>query len=166
LPLLHDLRFERALPVPQHVDTNLARGVRAHVFGRVLLRTFVYHDSGQPGSFMPEVLGYLLVECGFQHVLGEQLQHPVRPGQRQPAAFASATIAAAAACSGDSSRSSLDPLLRGLARSDALTHRAHPAGPRPCVSGRRHRSWNSPDLREAVTGVLSEATVRLTDTRV
>jgi len=31
-----------------------------------------------------EMLGQFLVERGFQHVLGEQLQQPVRAGQLQP----------------------------------------------------------------------------------
>jgi hypothetical protein len=32
-----------------------------------------------------EMLGHFLVQRCFQHVLGEQLQQPVRAGQRQPA---------------------------------------------------------------------------------
>jgi hypothetical protein len=133
LPLLHDLRFERTLPVPRHVNVDFAGGVGvgdhrfragpvAHV-RRLTIRVGLV-------LLMPEVLGHLLVERGLEHGLGEQLQQAVRAGQRHPRAFASATIAAAAACSGDSSRAGFDSLLRGLTRSDVITHSAHPAGPR------------------------------------
>jgi hypothetical protein len=120
LPFLHDLWFERALPVPRHVDLDLASGIRdnglrpaavPHIrrlalgFGTVLLVT--------------KMLGHFFVERGLQHVLGKQLQQAVRTGQRQPSSLASATIAAAAACSGDSSRPDLS-LLRGLTRSDVI----------------------------------------------
>src|SRR6266536_1573150 len=32
---------------------------------------------------MPQVLSHLLVQRRFQHILGEQLQQPIRAGQRQ-----------------------------------------------------------------------------------
>jgi hypothetical protein len=40
---------------------------------------------------------------------------------------AEATIAATAACSGDSSRVTFDSLFRDPTRSDVITHNAHPA---------------------------------------
>jgi hypothetical protein len=36
--------------------------------------------------------------------------------------------------------------LRGLTASNVITHSAHPAGPQPGVSGRKHRSQDSPGL--------------------
>ena len=53
---------------------------------------------------MPEVFGQFFVQRGFPHVLGEQLQQAVRAGQLQPPRLGSATMLAAAACSGDSCR--------------------------------------------------------------
>ncbi len=71
---------------------------------------------------------------------------PPGPVSSRPRCRASATIAAAAACSGDSCRpSSLLSLLCAFTASDVITHSAHPAGPQPGVSGRKHRSLHSPD---------------------
>jgi hypothetical protein len=61
-------------------------------------------------------------------------------------ARASATIVAAAACSGDNCRPTLVSLFCGLIASDVITHSAHPTGPQPGVSGRKHRSLHSPVL--------------------
>ena len=69
---------------------------------------------------------------------------PFGPVSSNPRAFASATIAAAAACSGDSCRPSSSVFFRGLTTFDVITHSAHPVGPQPGVSGRKHRSWHSP----------------------
>jgi hypothetical protein len=56
--------------------------------------------------------------------------------------------ASAGADGGDSSRAGFRSLLRGLTRSDVITHSAHPAGPQPGVSGQKHRSWNSPVVND------------------
>jgi hypothetical protein len=53
---------------------------------------------------MPAVFGQFFARRGFPHVLGEQLQQAVRAGQLQPTRLGSATMVAAAACSGDSCR--------------------------------------------------------------
>lgn len=41
--------------------------------------------------------------------------------------------------------------LHGLLASDVITHSAHPAGPHPGASGRKHRSWNSPTASAEVS---------------
>src|SRR5262249_38218535 len=71
--------------------------------------------------------------------LVNSLSSPPGPVSSRPRCRASATIAAAAARSGDSRRSSLLPLLCAFTASDVITHSAHPAGPQPGVPGRKHR---------------------------
>ncbi len=77
---------------------------------------------------------------------------PSGPVNANPRARASVTIAAAAACSAVSSRPGPDSYSPGLTRSDVITHSAHPAGPPPGASGRKHRSWDKPS-REATQRV-------------
>jgi hypothetical protein len=54
--------------------------------------------------FVPEMLGHLLIQRGFQHGLREQLQQPIGPIRAKPCSRAWATIAATVTCSGDSRR--------------------------------------------------------------
>jgi hypothetical protein len=140
LPFLDNLRLERALPIPRHVDLDLTDSIRDHG----LRPSAVPHVRRLPANLrlvllVAQVPGHLLVQRGFQHIPGKQLQQTIRAGQGQPPALASATIAAAAACSGDSSRADFPSLLRRLTRSDVITHGAHPARPQPGVSGQKHR---------------------------
>ncbi|MEV6844252.1 hypothetical protein [Actinoplanes sp. NPDC051411] len=69
---------------------------------------------------------------------------------RGPRALASATIAAAAACSGDSCRPSPSVFFRGLTTFDVITHSAHPAslsdrrvGPKTPLPA-QSRKWRLP----------------------
>src|SRR3954453_4816491 len=115
------------------------------VFGRVPLRTFVDSRSGSAWFFSwPRCSVISSLRAVSSTFLVNSFSRPSGPVNASPRAFASATIAAAAACSGDSSCAGFRSRLRGLTRSDVITHSAHPAGPQPGVSGRKHRSWNSP----------------------
>ena len=84
LPFLDDLRFERSFPVSRHVDNDFSGGVGDH---RLRPRP-VAHIRGLPNR-VGLVFGCprcrsVLRPARFQHVLGEQLQQPVRAGQLQP----------------------------------------------------------------------------------
>jgi hypothetical protein len=93
---------------------------------------------------VPEMLGHLLIQRGFQHGFREQLQQPIRTGQGQTLLAAWATIAAAATCSGDNCGPTFLIFVYELTASDVITHSAHPTGPQPGVSGRKHRWLHSP----------------------
>lgn len=71
--------------------------------------------------------------------LVNNFNNPSGPVNARPRTLASATIAAAAACSGDSCR---PPVLffAELTRPDDITQSAHPARPQPGVVGPKHRS--------------------------
>ena len=84
LPLLHDLRLESPSPVAGNIDADftyrigdnrLGAGAVAHIRGLAPRVSLVL--------LIPQVLGDLLVQCRFQHILGEQLQQPIRAGQLQ-----------------------------------------------------------------------------------
>jgi hypothetical protein len=85
LSLLHDDRFEGALAVPGDLELDLPGRM-----GQYRLRPGpVPHVGRVPVSdrtvlLMAQVLGHLLVQRRLQHVLGELLEQPIRPGQRQP----------------------------------------------------------------------------------
>jgi hypothetical protein len=49
---------------------------------------------------VPEVFGHLRPQRGFQHILVNSFKNPSGPVNTNPRCRASATIAAAAACSG------------------------------------------------------------------
>lgn len=118
------------------------------VLGRAPLRTFA---DGRPGSARFFSYPRCSVISSFRAVsstfLVKSFSSPSGPVSSRPRARASATIAAAAACSGDSCRPSSSSLLSlwcGFTASDVITHSAHPAGSQPGVSGRKHRSLHSP----------------------
>ena len=84
LPLFHDLRLERPVPVAGNIDADfthrigddrLGAGAVAHI-RRPAPRL-------SPVPLIPQVPGNLLVQRGFQHILGEQPQQPLRAGQLQ-----------------------------------------------------------------------------------
>jgi hypothetical protein len=66
------------------LELDLPSGVGEHRLGPGP----VTHVGGVPVAggtvlLMPQVLGHLLVQRRLQHVLGELLEQPVRPGQGQ-----------------------------------------------------------------------------------
>ena len=85
LPFLHNLRFERCVPVARNLNSHLASGIRNHSLrpGTVAHVRRVPARLG-PVLLIPEVFGHLLRKRGLQHILGEHLQQTVRAGQRQP----------------------------------------------------------------------------------
>ena len=84
LPLLHDLRLERSVPVAGYLDLHVPGGLGQH-----RLRSGAVADvggvsiPGRPVLLMAEVIGHLLVQRCLQHTLGELLQQPVRARQGQ-----------------------------------------------------------------------------------
>jgi hypothetical protein len=120
------------------------------VFDRDPLRMFVDSRPGSAWCFgCPRCSVSSSLSAVSSTLLVNSFNSPFGPVSSSPRPLASATIAAAAACSGDSCR--LDSLsrLRGLTGSDVITHSAHPAGPQPGVSGRKHRLIHSPGSQGA-----------------
>jgi hypothetical protein len=145
LPFLHNGRAKRALPIPRDRNLHLTHRVRDHRLRPTTIADIRRLPIRAGVVFLvPEMLGHLLIQRGFQHAFREQLQQPIRAGQGQTLLRAWATIAAAATCSGDDCRPTFLIFVHELTASDAITHSAHPTGPQPGVSGRKHRSLHSP----------------------
>jgi hypothetical protein len=111
------------------------------VLARAPLRTFADWRPGPAWFFScprcPVISSFRAVSSAF---LGNSFSSPSGPVNSRPRWRAPATIAAAAACSGDSCRpSSLRSLLCRFTASDVITHSAHPAGPQPGVVTRTMR---------------------------
>jgi hypothetical protein len=111
LPLLHNVRFERTFPIPRHGDLDFASDIRYHCLGTAA----VPHVSRLPTRLrlillVTEVFGDLLVERGSSTFLVNSFSKPPGPVNANPRAFASVTIAAAAACSDGSSRAAFPSL--------------------------------------------------------
>jgi hypothetical protein len=105
LAFLDDLRFERAFPIPWHINPDLAHRVGDHCFRP----RSIAHIRGLPTHLvlmlrMPEVFGQFLAQRVSKTFLVNSFNRPFGPVSSSPRARASATIAAAAACSGDSCR--------------------------------------------------------------
>ena len=84
LPLLHYLRFESPFPVAGNVDADFAHCIGDNRLGPgavAHIRRFTPRLSLV--LLKPQVLGDFLVQRRFQHILGKQLQQPIRAGQRQ-----------------------------------------------------------------------------------
>ena len=88
LSFLHDHRLERAVPVPGHVQLDVAGGM-----GQDRLGPGPVTDIGRLPALggmvlgMTQMLGHLLVQRRLQHAIGELLQQPVRARQRQALLF-------------------------------------------------------------------------------
>jgi len=82
LTLTHDLRLERPVPAPRDLDRDLPGRFGEHRLGSGSV-AHVRALAVWAGTVLlvPEMLGQLLVQRGLEHVLREQLQQPVRPGQ-------------------------------------------------------------------------------------
>jgi len=94
------------------------------------LRTFVESRPGSAPFFSYPRCSVISSESAVSNTfLVNTFNRPFGPVNANPRALASATIAAAAACSGDSSRAAFDSFFRDPTRSDVITHGAHPAGP-------------------------------------
>ena len=79
LPLTDQLRLETASPVPR--DTELHRtDVGEHGLGAVAVAVVVRADPLM--RLVAQVLGHLLVQSGLDHGLGQRLEQPVGPWQR------------------------------------------------------------------------------------
>src|SRR5215203_1439682 len=126
------------------------------VFGRVPLRTFVEPRPESARFFScPRCSVISSFSAVSSTLLVNNFSSPSGPVNASPRSFASATIAAAAACSGDSCRPVLVSPLCGLTASNVITHSAHPAGSQSGVSGRKHRSRDSPrESRDARCAVF------------
>jgi hypothetical protein len=99
------------------------------VFDRLPFRMFVDSRPDSVWFFScPRCSVISSASAASSTFLVNSFSKPSGPVNANPLALASATIATAAACSGDSSRAGLS-LLRGLTTSDVITHSAHPAGP-------------------------------------
>ena len=123
LPLLHDLRLESSFPVAGNINADLTCGIgddrlRAGAIAHIPRLT------DRPGLVLliSQMLGDLLVQGCFQHILGEQLQQPIRAGQRQAPLTGLGHHRRRVACSGDSCRPSLLSLLSGFTASDVIGH--------------------------------------------
>src|SRR5919205_799174 len=98
------------------------------------------------------------VICSFNAVSStffvNSFNSPSGPVKAKPCSRAWAIIAAAATCSGDDCRPTFLIFAHEFTASDVITHSAHPAGPHPGVSGRKHRSLHSPrSVPTAVAGL-------------
>ncbi len=83
LPLLHDLRLERARHIPGHLHLD-----RANVGQHGLRPGPVAAVAAVPALgivlLVAEVIGDLALQGRLQHPLGQHLQQPALPGQLQP----------------------------------------------------------------------------------
>ena len=96
LTLPHDLRLERAIPVPRHLDADLATAPRSAPSWAGCRCARSRPIAGRAVLLMAEMLGHLLVQRRLQHRLGQLLQQPVRAGQRQALLPGRATSSSAA----------------------------------------------------------------------
>ena len=79
----HDLRRERALPVPGHINAHLTH-IGPHRFRRRSI-PLVRPELPDPITFLvAEMLIQLGIQRRFQHRLRQLSQQPVRPDQRHP----------------------------------------------------------------------------------
>ena len=103
LPLPDDLRLKGAVPVPRHLDADLAGALGQHRLRSAPVADVAGLVTHRAVLLMPQVLGQLLVQGSLQYPLGQLLQQPVRPGQRQALLRARRTSSSAAFCSADGS---------------------------------------------------------------
>jgi hypothetical protein len=82
LPLLDDLRLERAMPVARHLDRYLPAGLGQHRLGPGPVPHVPRLVTGRAVLVMTEMPGHLLIQRRLQHRLGQLLQQPVRASQR------------------------------------------------------------------------------------
>ncbi len=138
LPLLDDLRLERAVPVAGHLDRYLPAALGQHRLGPGPVPHVPRIITGRAVLVMTEMLGHLLIQRRLQHRLGQLPEQPVRAGQRH------------ALLPGPGHQLLGQLLLRGrlrlvlLPRCHSVQCRGHhgtfPArSSRPARSGRKHR---------------------------
>jgi hypothetical protein len=92
LPLAHDLRIEDAGPITRHIDLDPTGGLGQHRLGPGAVPNVAVPGPGTGritllallALLVAQVLGQLLVQRRLQHRLGQLLEQPARPGQRQP----------------------------------------------------------------------------------
>ena len=84
LPLLHDLRLERPVPVAGNIDADFTRRIGDNRLGAGPV-AHIHRLAPRPSPVLliSQVLGELLVQRRFQNIFGEQLQQPIRAGQLQ-----------------------------------------------------------------------------------
>jgi hypothetical protein len=103
LPFAHDLRLERAGPIPRHVDLDWAGVLGQHRFRPGAVADIARSGTSRIVLLIAQVLGHLLAQRGLEHRLGQLLEQPVRTSQRQT--LAKRTSSTAACCSADCSAS-------------------------------------------------------------
>src|SRR5436305_2263068 len=115
------------------------------VFGREPLRIFADSRS-RPAPFFsyPRCSVISSFNAVSNTLFVNSFNNPPGPVRARRCSRAWATIAAAATCSGDDCRPTFLIFVHELTASDVITHSAHPTGPQPGVSGRKHRSLHSP----------------------
>src|SRR5919205_583715 len=125
------------------------------VFGRQPLRIFADSRSGSAPCFSyPRCSVISSFNAVSSTLFMNSFNNPPGPVRARPCSRAWATIAAAATCSGDDCHPTFLIFVQELTASDVITHSAHPTGPQPGVSGRKHRSLHSPlgDSRKCCRG--------------
>ncbi|KDE96751.1 hypothetical protein Y900_029350 [Mycolicibacterium aromaticivorans JS19b1 = JCM 16368] len=83
LAFLDDLRLEGRCPIARHVKFDRAGGVGQHRLGAGAVADVARPRLGRVVFLIAEVLGHLLIERGLEDRLGQLLEQPVGPGQRQ-----------------------------------------------------------------------------------
>lgn len=85
---LHNLRGEGSVTIPGNIDLDLPGRLGQHRLGTGSITDIGRSPINRSLIFLvPKMLGHLLIERCFQHILGELLQQPIRPRQGQPLLF-------------------------------------------------------------------------------
>jgi len=77
--------FERAVPIPRHLDVHRPGRVGQHRLAADPVPRIAAVAAGRVVLVVAQVLAHLLVQGGLDHRLGQGLQQPVRAGQRHAA---------------------------------------------------------------------------------
>ena len=152
LPLLHDLRLERALPIAGNLNRDITDRIRHHRL-RPGAITHIRRLTAWFGVVLlvTEMLGHLLIQAVSRTFLVNSFNNPSGPVSSNPRRWASATIAAAAACSGDSFRPSEPGFFHGLTIPEVITHSAHAAG---LKSANQTKNTNAETFRSGGAGEM------------